>query len=422
MQRTFELSTHMKAISRAEGRSATSAAAYRACCVIECDREGRIHDYSRKAGLEASEIILPEGAPAWARDRAKLWNAAEFRETNKDKRAKSFYKADAQTARDAMFSFPAELSAAGRINVARIVARRQVDIHGIAVDFAIHEPGKDGDERNYHCHMLFSTRRMTAKGFGEKAREWDDLKNAPKLAKEHRAFVAKTINDELRAEGKADIVFVEHRSFKARGSAQVPTRHQGPGKTNARRKDRGRARQAWTATQRRAQKERHDKELASLKLRQDFALQGKLAALSQRGREGASAIRRELQEQRRADTAATGLRRILLKITGREGRDAFDRQARDAQRIAAANEKIKALKTEIRAERGAYVNDQMKDRAALIERHGIEDRQLTQTAASRAFADRAAERADRQPRVQTPARERDQQRGEQDRGRSLDPS
>jgi hypothetical protein len=56
--------------------------------------------------------------------------------------------------------------------------------------------------------------------------------------------------------------------------------------------------------------ERHGKELAALKFRQDFALQGKLAALSQRGREGAAAIRRELQEQRRADTAATGLRRV----------------------------------------------------------------------------------------------------------------
>lgn len=382
----------------------------------------RTHDYTRKRGLEASEIVLPDGAPAWARDRAKLWNAAELREVNKDKRAKSLYKANAQTARDAMFSFPAELSKAGRLNVARIVARRQVDMHGIAVDFNIHEPGMEGDERNYHCHMLFTTRRMTAKGLGEKARECDAYENSPKFAKDHRAFIAKTINDQLAAEGKADIVFVEHRSYKARGSAQVPTRHRGPGRTNARRKDRRRARQAWTTGQRKDQKERHAKELAALKFRQDFALQGKLAALSQRGREGAAAIRRELQEQRRADTAAIGLRRLFQIVTGREGRAAFDRIARDAQRIAAANEKIQFLKTEIRAERSQFATAQTKDRAALIERHGTEDRQLTQTAVSREFADRAAERADRQPRTQTQTREQEQQRGEQDRGREPSPS
>ena len=71
-------------------------AAYRACCVIECEREGRTHDYSHKGGREAGGIVLPEDAPAWAKDRAKLWNAIELRERNKDKRAKTKFKADAQ--------------------------------------------------------------------------------------------------------------------------------------------------------------------------------------------------------------------------------------------------------------------------------------------------------------------------------------
>ena len=50
--------------------------------------------------------------------------------------------------------------------------------------------------------------------------------------------------------------------------------------------------------QRREQRERHGKERASLKLRQDFALQHKIADIEQRGREGKAAIRRELAEQR----------------------------------------------------------------------------------------------------------------------------
>ena len=194
--RIFELSTRVQAIGRNDGtsrrhgwakrrdgttrppkpsRSATAAAAYRACCVIDCDREGRTHDYTNKAGLEASEIVLPADAPAWARDRAKLWNAAEFRERNGKRGANAnSFKANAQTARDLMFTFPCELSAAGRLNAARIIARHLVDTHGVAADFNIHEPGREGDSRNHHCHLLMTTRRMTADGLGEKAREWDE--------------------------------------------------------------------------------------------------------------------------------------------------------------------------------------------------------------------------------------------------------
>jgi hypothetical protein len=165
--RVFELTTRINPVQRSQGDSATARAAYRACCVIECEREGRTHDYSRKQGLEASEIVLPKGSPVWARDRAKLWNAAENREKN-GKRGKNAgaYRANAQTARDVMFSYPAELSQEGRLITARIIAQYVVNLSAVAVDFNIHQPGKDGDEKNYHCHMLLTTRRMTAKGLG----------------------------------------------------------------------------------------------------------------------------------------------------------------------------------------------------------------------------------------------------------------
>ena len=54
---------------------------------------------------------------------SKLWNAAELRERNKDKRAEvESTRPNAQTARDVLFTFPAELSAAGRLKAARIIA------------------------------------------------------------------------------------------------------------------------------------------------------------------------------------------------------------------------------------------------------------------------------------------------------------
>jgi MobA/MobL family len=74
----------MKTVSRAEGRSATAAAAYRSGAQIDCEREGKSHDYSRKSGVLHGRILLPEGAPVWAADRAALWNAAEAAEKRKD--------------------------------------------------------------------------------------------------------------------------------------------------------------------------------------------------------------------------------------------------------------------------------------------------------------------------------------------------
>jgi hypothetical protein len=71
----------VKTIKRSAGRSATAAAAYRSASVIECDREGRMHDYTAKRGVEACFILAPDDAPSWAQDRAALWNAAEARET-----------------------------------------------------------------------------------------------------------------------------------------------------------------------------------------------------------------------------------------------------------------------------------------------------------------------------------------------------
>jgi hypothetical protein len=408
--RTLELTTRLNPVQRSQGDSATAKAAYRACCEIECEREGRTHDYSRKRGHEAGGIVLPKGAAAWAKDRGKLWNGAELAERN-GKRGKNAgaFKANAQTARDLMFSYPFELSQPGRLRVAGIVAARLVDAHGIGVDFNIHEPGKDGDEKNYHCHMLLTTRRIGPDGFGEKAREWDDLKTGPKLMRDLRAFIAATLNAELKAEGKAGAVFVEHRSFEARGSGQKPQQHQGPGKTHALRKQQGQARAAWFKRVQAEQRERHGKELAGLKLRQDFGLQAKQMELARRGSEGAKAIRRELDAQRRADTAPDGLRRVFLVVTGRAGREAFDRQARDALRIADAREKLGALKAELRAERHAYGVDQIKERAALIERHGGEDRQLSQALVSREGLDRTREVVARTPDEQTRSHERDRE-------------
>mgnify|MGYP006209899841 CR=1 FL=1 len=73
-----------KVISRAVGSSAVAAAAYRSADRMHDERLGRSHDFSNKAGVVHSEVMLPEGAnEAWS-DREQLWNDVEATELRKD--------------------------------------------------------------------------------------------------------------------------------------------------------------------------------------------------------------------------------------------------------------------------------------------------------------------------------------------------
>lgn len=152
----------VKPVRRATGRSATAAAAYRSASEIPDERTGEEFDYTRKQGVEHSEIVLPSYAARhdinWARDRTALWNAAELAEKRKDSRV----------AREYEIALPAELSTEQRLELTREFARYIADRHGCAVDIAIHAPHRQGDERNHHAHLLATTRRITPTGLGEK--------------------------------------------------------------------------------------------------------------------------------------------------------------------------------------------------------------------------------------------------------------
>lgn len=209
----------VKTISRSAGRSATAAAAYRAGVEITDERTGEIHDYTRKGGVESAELVLPAGAPEWAADRAALWNAAEQAETRKN----------STVAREFEIALPAELSPAERARLARDFARELVERHGCAADVCIHAPGKDGDDRNHHAHILLTTRRLGPEGFGEKTRELDDQKTGPQIVTQWRERFAALTNERLREHGIE--ARVDHRTLEAQGIEREPTRHLGPAAT-----------------------------------------------------------------------------------------------------------------------------------------------------------------------------------------------
>jgi len=154
----------VKSFGRAAGSGgsvSTSAAAYRSGERIRDERTGRIYDHSDRRDIEYKEILLPSqfGAGAeldWARDRSRLWNLAE----------RSEWRANARVAREYVVALPHELNALQRTELARGFAQEISDRYRNAVDLALHRPRSD--PRNFHAHLLATTREVTPQGLGTK--------------------------------------------------------------------------------------------------------------------------------------------------------------------------------------------------------------------------------------------------------------
>lgn len=185
-------------ISRSAGRSATAAAAYRAGAVIEDRRTGQVHDYARRGGVVHEEIIAPENTPEWMKDRDALWNAVERAEKRKD----------AQLSREVQLALPHELSAAQRLALVRDFVSREFVARGMIADLVLHEPHRQGDERNHHAHVMLTLREITADGFGNKNRSW----NAREAIEQWRETWAEAVNRELERAGHEQRV--DHRTLE----------------------------------------------------------------------------------------------------------------------------------------------------------------------------------------------------------------
>jgi hypothetical protein len=205
----------VKPVSRSAGRSVVAAAAYRLGERLHDERYDTLHDYTRRSGVENAFTMAPGDAPDWALDPERLWNEAEKAETRKN----------STLGREIELALPAFLTPEERRDIVQRFAEELIDRYGVAVSAAIHEPGK-GDERNFHAHILFTTREMTAEGLGKKTRILDDRSTGPQEVLKLRELAADLINAQLEAVN-AD-TRVDHRSFKDRGIEQEPTTHLGP--------------------------------------------------------------------------------------------------------------------------------------------------------------------------------------------------
>jgi Ti-type conjugative transfer relaxase TraA len=202
----------VQVISRAQGRSAVGAAAYRAGERLHDERLDRDHDFRAKSGVEHSEIMLPEGAPEQWRDRERLWNDVEAFEKRKD----------AQLAREVEFAIPREMTKAQGIELARDFVGQEFVARGMIADLNVHwDIGADGQPKP-HAHVMLTMREVGPDGFGQKVREWNGKENV----EQWRERWADHVNARL-AELDID-ARIDHRSLEAQGIGLEPQDKIGP--------------------------------------------------------------------------------------------------------------------------------------------------------------------------------------------------
>jgi len=190
-----------KVISRAAGSSALAAAAYRSASRLHDQRLDRHHDFSNKAGVIYSEVMLPNGAPEHLSDRERLWNEVEAAELRKD----------AQLAREIEFAIPRELDQAEGIRLARDFVEREFVNRGMVADLNVHWDISSDGEPKPHAHVMLSMREIGEDGFGAKVRDW----NRTDLLQHWREAWAEHVNERL---AQSDIeARIDHRSLEAQG-------------------------------------------------------------------------------------------------------------------------------------------------------------------------------------------------------------
>lgn len=215
---------NLKTFGRSGGSSAVSAAAYRAGERIFDERTGRTYDHSDRQDVLHKEILVPSHLAGsnmdWAMERSNLWNSAERAESRKN----------ARVAREYLVALPVELNPDQRVALARGFSRELTDRYQFAIDLSVHAPRDypGSDPRNFHAHLLATTREVGVEGLTRKTTlEMNDAMRRelglPPTVSElfHvRERWASVANESLREAGID--ARIDHRSLAAQGIDREP--------------------------------------------------------------------------------------------------------------------------------------------------------------------------------------------------------
>lgn len=138
-------------------------------------------DYTDKGNILASGIEGTTEKPL------EFWTKAEERE-NQTKR-----KASARFAKEYIMALPHNLPIDEQSKICKTIAE-QLSKGGRVVQWVHHEPDKEGDGKNFHCHFLMSERTYENGVFAEKKnRDW----NSKKCLADHKKEIGNEINKSL---------------------------------------------------------------------------------------------------------------------------------------------------------------------------------------------------------------------------------
>lgn len=153
-------------VSRSSGGNACRKASYNQRDAIRCERTGELFSFKERGGNVHHEILLPEGAHEKFKNSSVLWNEVERCEKRKD----------SQLQKEFVIALPddAQVTFEDRLELTRQFVNTHFVEKGLGVQLDIHEP--EEEERNWHAHLLVTTRRFSADGLSfekMKARDLD---------------------------------------------------------------------------------------------------------------------------------------------------------------------------------------------------------------------------------------------------------
>jgi len=219
-----------KIIKKGDGRTGVGAAAYRSGEELKNEVDGLTHDYTRKRGIEYTEIMLCNNAPQEYQDRETFWNAVEkserqnvnrtYQKENKDGEIKEETRG-ARIAREIEIALPLELSRQEQIKLVQDYVKDNFVDKGMCADIAIHKGHthkadkqyKNDDEikkDNPHAHILLTMRPIDENG------KWGSKSEHVYICKNRQGETRELTSKELQAANAAGQEW--EKQFKYKGS------------------------------------------------------------------------------------------------------------------------------------------------------------------------------------------------------------
>ena len=154
----------MKTLSRSGGRSSVAAVAYVQALTMKNPRDGLVHSYR---GKQRGVLYSINQGRGFSFQPEKLWPMIELQHKRRD----------AVLAREIIVALPHELGLQSNVQLLGRLVQELCDTHGVAVSAALHAPSAEGDERNVHAHLIYTSIDVSSVGgelrLGKKVVELD---------------------------------------------------------------------------------------------------------------------------------------------------------------------------------------------------------------------------------------------------------